>query len=287
MGTNILISSRENTVHRITPRENDFVNSCWMPDSHRLNFHYLQGDSRLTAPIVKGEEAPAHWTRAIAAAAEQLKGRDPAKTAMIASARMTNEELFLARRLAAGLKIENFDVLPRPQKGDGFLISDDGNPNTTGAKLLGMATGKLPAIVAGVASGQITGLIVLGEDAIDCGISDEQLKNLETLVVSGILANATTRRATVVLPTSAWAEKRGSMINIKGRLQRLNQAIQPPAEARDDWELLRDLIQATGGSNGIYTIEEVFKLMASEISALKGLTISRIGDLGTQLTLNS
>jgi NADH-quinone oxidoreductase subunit G len=70
-------------------------------------------------------------------------------------------------------------------------------------------------------------------------------------------------------------------------LQRLNQAIQPPAEARDDWELLRDLIQATGGSNGIYTIEEVFKLMASEISALKGLTISRIGDLGTQLTLNS
>jgi NADH-quinone oxidoreductase subunit G len=79
MGSNILISSRENTVHRITPRENDFVNSCWMPDSHRLNFHYLNSDSRLTAPVVKGEEAPAHWTRALAAAAEQLKGRDPAR----------------------------------------------------------------------------------------------------------------------------------------------------------------------------------------------------------------
>jgi NADH-quinone oxidoreductase subunit G len=287
LGSNILISSRENTVHRITPRENDFVNSCWMPDSHRLNFHYLNSESRLTDPVVKGEEAPAHWTRALAAAAEQLKGRDPSKTALIASARMTNEELFLARRLAAGLKIENFDVLPRPQKGDGFLISDDGNPNTTGAKLLGMATGKLPAIAAGVASGQITGLIVLGEDAVDCGISEEHLKNLETLVVTGILANATTRRATVVLPTSAWAEKRGSMVNIKGRIQRLNQAIQPPGQARDDWEVLRDLVQATGGSNGVYTIEEVFKVMASEVPALRGLTLSRIGDLGTQLALNS
>jgi NADH-quinone oxidoreductase subunit G len=122
---------------------------------------------------------------------------------------------------------------------------------------------------------------------VDCGISEEHLKNLETLVVTGILANATTRRATVVLPTSAWAEKRGSMINIKGRIQRLNQAIQPPGQAHDDWEVLRDLVQATGGSNGVYTIEEVFKMMASEVPALQGLTLSRIGDLGTQLAFNS
>ncbi|MFM8765626.1 MAG: molybdopterin-dependent oxidoreductase [Spartobacteria bacterium] len=34
------------------------------------------------------------------------------------------------------------------------------------------------------------------------------------------------------------------MINIKGRIQRLNQAIQPPGQARDDWEVLRDLVQS-------------------------------------------
>jgi NADH-quinone oxidoreductase subunit G len=77
------------------------------------------------------------------------------------------------------------------------------------------------------------------------------------------------------------------MINLKGRIQRLNQAIQPPGSARDDWEVLRDLVQATGGSNGVYTIEEVFKMMASEVTALQGLTLSRIGDLGTQLALNT
>ncbi len=286
-GSNIVIWSRENIVHRITPRENDFVNSCWMPDSHRQNFHYLHSDARLKDPVVKGEEAPSKWPRAIAAAAEQLRGRNPEETAIIASARFSNEELFLVKRLAASLKITNFDVLPRPQKGDGFLVSDDGNPNTTGAKLLGVATGKLSEIAAGVESGKITALIVLGEDAVDCGISEAGLKKLATLVSVGILANRTTPHATVTLPSSAWAEKRGTMINLKGRLQRFNQAIQPPGNASEDWEILRDLIQAISGSNGIYTVDEVFKQMAAEVPALQGLTISRIGDLGVPLTLTA
>ncbi len=75
------------------------------------------------------------------------------------------------------------------------------------------------------------------------------------------------------------------MINLKGRLQRLNKAVNPPGQARDDWEILRDLIHAVSGANGIYTIEEVFKLMASGVSVLESLTISRVGDLGVQLTL--
>jgi len=214
-GSNIVIWSRENIVHRITPRENDFVNSCWMPDSHRMNFHHLHSDARLQAPVVKGEEAPATWPRAIAAAAEQLRGRNPSDMAIIASARLSNEELFLVRRLAATLKIDNVDVLPRPQTGDGFLVSNDGNPNTTGAKMLGLATGKLPEIVQGVESGKISGLIVLGEDAVDCGISADSLRKLGALVVMGISANRTTEHATALLPSSAWAEKRGTMINPK------------------------------------------------------------------------
>ena len=282
-GSNILISSRENVVHRITPRENDAVNSCWMPDSHRLNFHYLDSDDRLKDPVVRGDEAPAKWEKALAVATEKLKGRKADETAIIASARMTNEELFLVRRLATSLGIQNIDVLPRSQKGDGFLVSDDGNPNTSGAKLLGLATGKLPAIVKAVEDGRITGLVVLGEDAADCGISESSLKGLELLVAMGILKNKSTSHATVVLPSSAWAEKRGSMINVKGRLQRLNQAIQPPGHARDDWEILRDLIQAVSGPNGISSIEDVFKQMAAETPALTGLSLSRIGDLGLQL----
>jgi len=203
---------------------------------------------------------------------------------MIASARMTNEELFLARRLAQALNIEIFDLLPRPQEGDGFLISDDGNPNTLGAKLIGLATGRMPEIASGVSSGAIKSLLVLGEDACDCGIPEAELRKLESLVVTGILPNRTTTAATVLLPSASWAEKRGSMINIKGRLQRLNQAISSPGKARDDWEILRDLLQAVSGSNGTYTVDELFKQIAAEFPALEGLSLSRIGDLGVDLS---
>jgi NADH-quinone oxidoreductase subunit G len=282
-GNNILIGSRENIIYRITPRENDFVNSCWMPDSHRLNFHDVNSSQRLKEPIIQGEDLPTSWPKAIRTAAEQLIAY-PNATAMIASARMTNEELFLARRLARALNIELFDVLPRPQESDGFLVSDDGNPNTSGAKLIGLATGRLPEIASGVSLGTIKSLLVLGEDACDCGIAEQDLRKLESLVVTGILPNKTTGAASVLLPSASWAEKRGSMINIKGRLQRLNQAISSPGKARDDWEILRDLLQAVSGSNGTYTVDELFKQVAAEFPALEGLSLSRIGDLGIDLS---
>lgn len=282
-GTNIIIGSRENVIQRITPRENDFVNSCWMPDSHRLNFHYVNSAERLVEPIVRGDEPPTKWSDALTAAVNKLKST-AGKTAMIASARMTLEEMFLAKRLASALGITLFDVLARPQKGDGFLVSDDGNPNTTGAKLLGLATGKLKEIADGVANGSIKGLLVLGEDATDCGIEAASLAKLEALVSTSILPTATTRASHVVLPSVSWAEKRGAMINVKGRLQRLNRAIASPGQARDDWEILRDLIQIASGSNGLYAIEDVFKQLAADIPALSGLTLSRIGDLGVDLS---
>lgn len=281
-GTNILIGSRQDVVHRITPRENDFVNSCWMPDNHRLNFHYVNSPERLKEPAVKGENAPS-TPRAIQVAADLLK-KDPASTALIASARMTNEEMYLAKKLAKAAGITLFDVLPRAQKGDGFLISEDGNPNSNGAKLFGLATGKLAEIASDVAKGTIKTLLVLGEDPTDCGIPATDLAKLSGLVVTGTLPSAGTTAASVVLPSATWAEKRGSMINLKGRIQRLNQAIASPGHARDDWEILRDLTQAVGGSNGIYTIDEVFKQMAGDTPALAGLSLSKIGDLGVDLS---
>ena len=286
-GTNIVIGSREGVVHRITPRENDAVNSCWMPDSHRLNYHFINSESRLKTPLVKS--APAPWSTAIAEAARQLQAIEPGRIAMIASARMTNEELFLAKRLAKALRVEQIDILPRPQEGDGFLVSNDGNPNTTGAKLLGIAGvspgAKLDGIAAAIASGAVQGLIVLGEDATKCGIAEGDLAKLQSLVVLDILPNKTTPHATVLLPASSFAEKRGSMINLAGRIQRLGRAIPAPGQARDDWEILRDLIVAVGGQNGVYSIEEVFKAMASESESLSGLSLAGIGDLGTERAL--
>ena len=278
-GCNITIGSRDNTIYRITPRENNDVNSVWLPDSHRLNFKYLASPDRLKVPTVKGE--PVEWRTAIAIAAQLIKAQPAEAIAVIASGRMTNEELYLAKRLITVLGVKHFDIVPRQGEADGILISEDRNPNTKGAQLLGLASGKLQEIVEGVKAGAIKCVITLGEDLVKAGIIEEGSR--ATVIAMDILPNKATAHAAVVLPTSGWAEKRGSMINVKGRLQRLNQAVAAPGQARDDWEILRDLIQSVSGSNGIYMIEDVFKAMAADVQEFAGLSLSKIGDLGLPL----
>ncbi len=284
-GCNTVIGSRENVVYRQTPRENNEVNAVWMCDYGRLNFHYLHSPDRLLAPSVKtgGQPELSSWESAISRAAEKLRQFAPGQIAIIASGRMTNEELWLARRLASVLKTEFIDIVPHVGEGDDILLSSDRNPNASGAKLLGVATGQLGKIIDGINAGSIQAVIALGEDMAEIGVDPDRAG---FLVAMHILPNPTTKLADVVLPGLGFAEKRGSMINKKGRLQRLNRAVASPGAARDDWETLRDLILALSGTNGIYMIEDLFREMAAEVPAFAGLSLSKIGDLGVQLDLD-
>lgn len=284
-GSNITVSSRQNVIYRVTPRDNDAVNGCWLPDSHRLNFKYVSSEDRLKQPEVRGRigDEPPTWEQTINLAAEALK-RSTGKVGILASGRMTNEELFLTKRLAAAVDAKVWDILPRTGEADGLLIASDRNPNTNGAKLLGIANGKVEKIAESIRNHDVSTLLVLGEDATKLGLTPVDFARLNTVIVMDILPNPTMDYAHIVLPASAWCEKRGSMINIKNRLQRLNKAVDAPGQARDDWEILRDLILAVSGSNGLHSIEDVFKAMANETPALAGLSLSKIGDLGIDLS---
>ena len=287
-GCNTIIGTREDVIYRQTPRENDAVNSSWMCDYGRLNFDYMQSERRLLEPqIVLGEKlVGTGWPTAIAQAAQQVKQFSGSEIAIIASGRMTNEELWLTLQLARTLAVQLIDIVPRSGPGDDILLSEDRNPNTNGARLLGVAPkpgAKLPAIADAVGSGTVKALITLGENPTRLGISTEQLSQLSTFIVMDILSNDASENATVVLPSFVFAEKRGSMINGEGRLQRLNRAVRGPGEARDDWEILRDLIQACSGQNCIYSIDDVFRQMTESVPRLAGLSLSKIGDLGIQV----
>ena len=92
-----------------------------------------------------------------------------------------------------------------------------------------------------------------------------------------------------MLPGAAFAEKRGSMVNIACRLQRLNRAIEPPQGARDDWEILRDIAAGltdmkSGDPEFPHLIEAVFKDMAAAVTEFSELSLSKIGDLGVPVT---
>jgi NADH-quinone oxidoreductase subunit G len=287
-GCNTIIGSRENVIYRQTPRENDAVNSSWMCDYGRLNFDYLQSDRRLLEPLVRENNLlqPVTWKHAIESVAAQLKPQAGGQTAILASGRMTNEELWLTGRLAELLGVTLIDIVPRTGEDDDILLSADRNPNTNGARLLKIGSGSgevLQQIKQAIGSGEIRALISLGENPLRIGVTTEQLEKLPVYVVLDLLSNETTALASAVLPSLGFAEKRGSMINGKGRLQRLNRAVRGPGQARDDWEILRDLIQALSGGNGIYTIEDVFRRMSEAVPELHGLTLSRIGDLGVEV----
>jgi NADH-quinone oxidoreductase subunit G len=138
-------------------------------------------------------------------------------------------------------------------------------------------------MVDGIATGRVKALVALGENPIEIGLTVAQLKALPAFVVMNILRDDSTEAATALLPSFGFAEKRGSMINGKGRLQRLNRAVRGPGQARDDWEILRDLIQACSDRNGIYSIEDVFRQMSESVPQFAGLSLSKIGDLGVQV----
>ncbi len=294
-GSNITIWTRGNKIHRITPRQNDDVNSCWMPDSHRLNFHYIDSDARLTEPLLRGSDGrfqSASWTDALETIAEAVKKFSPNQVAVIGSGRMTNEELFLTKQLTGTLGDVSLALVPRSGEPDHLLIAADRNPNTTGARLIWQTadpSASLDAIRDGVRNGSIKALISLGEDlTADAGFTGEDLAQLEFHAHSHILANPTANAAHVVLPSSAFAEKRGSMVNLSGRLQRLNAACSAPGQARDDWEILRDLVQAlTGQKHDAAMIESVFKQLSHTINEFANLTLSKIGDQGVVIAESS
>jgi NADH-quinone oxidoreductase subunit G len=288
-GCNTVIGSREDVIYRQTPRENDHVNSCWMCDYGRLNFKYLEAENRLLAPQIRfGEKLiPTDWSTAIAQTALQLKAFPGPEIAIIASGRMTNEELWLTSQLAKSLGTQRIDIVPRREPGDNILLSEDRNPNTNGARLiLGSQSepgANLLAIADAVKTGKIKALVILKENTMHLGIPVEQLAQLPVLILMNVLPNEATEKATVVLPGCGFAEKRGSMVNGKGRLQRLNRAVQPPGNARDDWEILRDLLQAVGGGDSLLSIDDVFRRISETVPQFTGLTLSKIGDLGVHI----
>jgi NADH-quinone oxidoreductase subunit G len=290
-GANTVIWTRGNEIFRVTPRQNDEVNSAWMPDSHRLAFNQLQTDDRLTSPMVKKgrKHEETSWLEATAKAAEVLAMRQPSEVAIIASGRLSNEELYLSQKIASALGTELLSIVPRMEESDGKLISADRNPNTTGASLIWETDNpgaKLDAIRAGISSGKIKALLCLGEDLLEAAdFKKEDLRKLDDLVVSHTHANPTASLARVVLPGVGFAEKRATYVNVTGRLQRTNQAVIAPGGVRDDWESLAALLAKLDPEYEVpASMDGVLRAIASETTAFAGQTFGSIGDLGVQIT---
>jgi NADH-quinone oxidoreductase subunit G len=119
-GCNVIIGSREEKVYRYEPRRNDAVNSCWMCDAGRLNYQWIGREDRLKDVLAHGQKTT--WTAALNEISDKLKKTPAGSVAIVASARQTNEELWLISKLKSKLGAIS-DSVARFGEGDKLLVS--------------------------------------------------------------------------------------------------------------------------------------------------------------------
>jgi formate dehydrogenase major subunit/formate dehydrogenase alpha subunit len=129
--------------------------------------------------------------------------------------------------------------------------------------------------------GAIKGIFLMGEDIVIsepnvCRV-ESGMNQLEFLAVQDIFFNESCRFADVILPAACFAEKEGVFANSDRRVQRVRKAVEPPGEARADWEILLDLMKRAGLEQPDYSHpREIYAEMASLAPKFAGISHERI-----------
>ena len=321
-GCNTNMWVRNNEILRLTPRQNEQVNSYWMCDHGRLEtFKYIGGADRINAPRIRknGTFADAGWDEAIAAVVSELKAFKKSEIAGIGSAYATNEDNYVFQRfLKEVIGTKYIGVVGHGEgQDDDLLLRADRTPNLAGTKKVGVSSGadrdEVTEILRGIRDGVIKALYVMEDDIADIPEFKSVIGNLELIIAHSPVKNGTTRRADIVLPSSTYAEKHGTFVNFRGWVQRIRPAVAAleqdraldgfamsrwdrfaahndrwgkgvKRDCRPSWRILHAVAAAYGTKWKYATAEDVFREITEKIPAFKGLTYSSIGMTGAMLT---
>jgi formate dehydrogenase major subunit/formate dehydrogenase alpha subunit len=110
----------------------------------------------------------------------------------------------------------------------------------------------------------------------------ESLEKLDFLVVQDIFLTETAQLADVVLPAASFAEKEGTFTNTERRVQRVRKAVEPPGEARADWQIICDIASRMGYAMNYPNAEAIFEEMRKLTPSYAGMTYDRIDKGGLQ-----
>jgi NADH-quinone oxidoreductase subunit G len=295
---------RRNKVLRVTARENMDVNQWWICDRGRGQSHTVHDVVRVVEPThrEKGAARTASWTEAITEISSGIRetiarhGEDA--VGIIASAELSNEELFLIGRLFQDeLKLQNLDFPARPQPPvvyPKFTIEGDKNPNTRGAKLFlsrngGPARGRsVSDIIAAAADGPIKTLLFFRGGPLDRfgdpAVVQRALQRAGLVAVIDFVASPVSDLAGWVLPGVSHFEKDGTYINSQGRVQRARKVFTLRGDTREEWRVIQELGQSLGVLRETDpSPESIFDRIARTMPAFAGLSYTALGDLGAPL----
>jgi NADH-quinone oxidoreductase subunit G len=107
VGCNITFNTRREAkadgkvvIKRVMPRQNEQVNEIWICDKGRFAYHFAESKQRLEKPLVRKQAAS--WDEALTEVSSKF-AEAKNDTVVLASGRLSNEDLFNLKSLADGL----------------------------------------------------------------------------------------------------------------------------------------------------------------------------------------
>jgi assimilatory nitrate reductase catalytic subunit len=134
--------------------------------------------------------------------------------------------------------------------------------------------------------GEIRGLLTISFNPLvslpDSDFIHRMLEKLDFYVAIDFFLNETARYADVVLPGSQHEEDEGVVCTAEGRVIKINQAVDPPGDARQDWRIIQDIAKALGRERGFTfastkeIFEELRRASAGGVADYSGITWEKV-----------
>jgi assimilatory nitrate reductase catalytic subunit len=103
----------------------------------------------------------------------------------------------------------------------------------------------------------------------DNNFVSRMLDKLEFYVAIDFFLNESAHHADIVLPGSLHEEDEGIVTQIEGRVIKINKAVDPPGDAKQDWRIIQDITRAMGRERG-FTFNEPREILDELRLASKG-----------------
>jgi len=150
-----------------------------------------------------------------------------------------------------------------------------------------------PDIIEAALAHRIRALWIIATNPIvsfpNLGVLQQTLEDLDFLVVQdGFHPTPTSALAHLVLPAAIWGEKEGTYTNSERRVSKVNRAVDPPAEARSDFDIFLDLAAALGVREELFpgwstprdAFDEWKRVSAGRLCDYSGMTYEAIEEHG-------
>jgi assimilatory nitrate reductase catalytic subunit len=108
------------------------------------------------------------------------------------------------------------------------------------------------------------------------------LERLEFFVAIDFFLSETAQHADIVLPGSLQEEDEGTTTQIEGRVIKINKAVNPPGDAREDWQIIQDIAKRLGREHGFRfnrpreIFDELRQASSGGIADYSGITYEKI-----------